>query len=367
MPSNPLLEPGRAGAIATPNRIVMAPLTRSRADEATRTPHPLAARYYAQRASAAFIVTEATQVSPQGIGYPGTPGIHSDAQIEAWSKVTEAVHAAGGRIVCQLWHVGRISHSSMLGGALPVAPSAVAAKGEAFTLEGARPFETPLALSVSEIRGVVDSFREAAIAAKEAGFDGVEVHGANGYLLDQFLRDGANRRTDAYGGSAAKRARLLVEVTEAASKVWGAERVGVRLSPFSVFNDLADSDEAGTFLAAVRALSHLRLAYLHVVRPGAAGDSDVTPPKGADAALAEARAEFAGAFVLAGGFDAASAEAAIRAGAVDYIAFGRAFLANPDLPERIRRGAALNEPDRATFYGGDGKGYVDYPRLDEAA
>ncbi len=267
-----LFTPFQLGALALPNRVVMAPMTRNRAGPGN-VPGALAAEYYAQRASAGLIVTEATQVSPQGVGYPGTPGIHSEQQVAGWRRVTDAVHAAGGRIFLQLWHVGRISHPSLQpGGALPVAPSALAAKGDAFTASGPQPFVTPRALETTEIPGVVAQFEAGARHALAARFDGVEIHGANGYLIDQFLRDGTNRRTDRYGGSLQNRARFLLEVTEAVAGVWGAERVGVRLSPQGDFNDMHDSNPRATFGHAALALAPLGLAYLHAVEPaGTAG------------------------------------------------------------------------------------------------
>ncbi|HEY9888560.1 MAG TPA: alkene reductase, partial [Candidatus Obscuribacterales bacterium] len=264
-----LFTPIQLGPYELPNRIVMAPLTRNRAGEGN-VPLEMHVTHYTQRASAGLIITEATQVSPQGVGYPSTPGIHTPAQVAAWSRVTDSVHAAGGRIFLQLWHVGRISHPSLLGGALPVAPSAIAPKGEAMTYEGMQPFVTPRALDLAEIPGIVDQYRRGAENALAAGFDGVEVHGANGYLLDQFLRDGTNQRTDAYGGAIANRARLLLEVTQAVVDVWGSDRVGVRLSPSSTFNDMGDSDPRATFGYAIQALNDFNLAYLHLLEPSEA-------------------------------------------------------------------------------------------------
>ena len=267
MTSADLFSPFRLGPLTLPNRIVMAPMTRNRAGPGN-VPGPLAATYYAQRASAGLIVSEATQVSPQGVGYPGTPGIHSAEQVAGWKRVTDAVHGAGGRIYLQLWHVGRISHPSLQpGGGLPVAPSAIAPAGQAMTREGLKPFVTPRALETAEIPGIVEDYRLGARHAREAGFDGVELHGANGYLVDQFLRDRTNHRTDRYGGSAQNRARFLIEVTEALVGEWGAERVGVRLSTTAPFNDIGDSDPAATFTAALGELNRFGLAYLHVVEP----------------------------------------------------------------------------------------------------
>jgi N-ethylmaleimide reductase len=352
-----LFTPIELGALVLPNRVVMAPMTRNRAG-AGNVPGALAAKYYRQRASAGLIVTEATQVSPQGVGYPGTPGIHDDLQVAGWRRVTDAVHAAGGRIFLQLWHVGRISHPSLQpGGALPVAPSAIAARGEAFTASGPQPFVIPRALETAEIPGIVAQFEHGARHALAAGFDGVEIHGANGYLIDQFLRDGTNCRTDHYGGSLENRARFLLEVTEAVAGVWDAERVGVRLSPQSGFNDMRESDPAATFGYAAQTLAPLGLAYLHVVEP-----------VGADAAplIADLKAAFGGPLMVNGGYTRPLAEAALARGEADLVSFGASFLANPDLPLRLAHNAPLNAPDPATFYGGDQRGYTDYPALDDA-
>jgi len=355
-----LLSPVRLGDLELPNRVLMAPMTRQRA-AAGNVPTDLNATYYAQRASAGLIVSEATQVSPQGVGYPGTPGIHDDAQVAGWRLVTQAVHAQGGRIFLQLWHVGRISHPDLQpDGALPVAPSAIAPAGEAMTPAGRKPFVTPRALAGDEIPGVVGQFAEGARRARDAGFDGVEIHGANGYLIDQFLRSGTNTRTDRYGGSTANRARFLLEVAAAVTQAWGGGgRVGVRLSPLSPFNDMKDDDPRATFSYAAAALGELGLAYLHVIemRPLAAGQPYLTP------ALRHA---FRGPLVINGGLDRDSAEAALRNGEGDAAAFAVKFLANPDLPERFAAGAPLNEADRTTMYGGGARGYVDYPFLDAA-
>jgi len=347
------------GPLHLPNRVVMAPMTRNRAGLGN-VPGALNAAYYAQRASAGLIVSEATQVSPQGQGYPGTPGIHNAAQVDGWKLVTAAVQAAGGRIFLQLWHVGRISHPSLQpGGALPVAPSAIAPAGQAWTLDGMKPYVTPRALETQEIAGIVEDYRRGALNAREAGCDGVELHGANGYLIDQFLRDGTNRRTDRYGGSAANRARFLIEVTEALVGVWGAERVGVRLSPTNPYNDIADSNPAATFATAVGELNRFGLAYLHVVEP-AAGDPIAA---GATPDIRFFRKLWCGALIANKGYDRDRANAVIREGAADLVSFATLFLANPDLPERFRRGAPFNPPDRKTFYGGGAPGYTDYPPL----
>ncbi len=358
-----LFTPLRLGAIELPNRIVMAPMTRSRAGEGN-VPTPLTADYYAQRASAGLIITEATQVSATGQGYPATPGIHTDAQTLGWRRVAEAVHARGGRIMAQLWHVGRISHPVFQpGGALPVAPSAIAAAGQLFTGEGMKPFPTPRALDTDEIPGLVKGFADAAKRAVfDAGLDGVEIHGANGYLIDQFLRDRTNRRTDRYGGSVANRARFLLEIVEAVATAVGSGRVGVRLSPTGTFNDMADSDPLGLYSHVAEALNPFGLAFLHVIEglPG----SSMAPPAGAPHVAAELRRIHKGPFILNGGYDKARADAAIAGGAADAISFGELFIANPDLPERLRQGAALATPDRSTYYGGDARGYTDYPALD---
>ncbi len=363
MPPLDLFSPIQVGAYRLPNRIVMAPLTRNRAGQGN-TVGALQVEYYAQRASAGLIVTEATQVSPQGVGYAGTPGIHSAEQVAAWRAVTEAVHQRGGRIFLQLWHVGRISHPTLQpNGELPVAPSAIAAEGAAFTYEGLKPFVTPRALELDEIPGIIDQFRQGARNALEAGFDGVEIHGANGYLLDQFLRDGTNQRTDAYGGSIAKRARLLLEVTAAVVDVWGGDRVGVRLSPSGTFNSMSDSNPRATFGYAIEQLGQFGLAYLHLTE---AQESDLrhgaTPIP-----TREFRPLFRGNLMTNGGYTKDSANAAIAAGDADLVSFGVPFIANPDLPERFRRNAPLNEADPATFYGGGAKGYTDYPTLAEMA
>lgn len=345
--------PYELGGLTLQNRMVMAPMTRSRA-LAGNVPNPLAATYYAQRASAGLIVTEATQVSPQGVGYVRTPGIHSAAQVAAWKTITDAVHAAGGKIFLQLWHVGRISHPDFHGGALPVAPSAVAAQGTVFTEQGPKPMVTPRALDRSEIPGIVAQFRAGAENAKAAAFDGVEIHGANGYLLDQFTRDGVNKRTDAYGGSVENRARLPLEVTDAVVGVWGPDRVGYRISPNGAYNSMSDSDPARTFSYLTEALNRRGIGYLHVVDPMSDGAKRLTPVL---------RKLFDGTYIVNGGFDLAAANAAIAGGEADLVAFGVPFLANPDLPARLRQGAALNAADQATFYAGEAKGFIDYPEL----
>lgn len=351
-----LFRPVTIGKLALPNRIVMAPMTRNRADERD-APHALNAQYYRQRASAGLIVTEASQVSPQGKGYPRTPGIYSTEQVAGWRLVTDAVHDAGGRIFLQLWHVGRISHpSTQPDGALPVAPSPIAPDGTIPTATGLQPFTTPRALATAEIPGIVEQFRHGAANALAAGFDGVEIHGANGYIVDQFLRDGTNRRTDGYGGPVENRARFLREVVEAVSAVWGAHRVGVRLSPTGSFNSMSDSDPARTFGHAAELLGRYGLAYLHVVE---GGDESFD--------WAELKRRFGGPYVAAGGYDRARAGAVLATGRADLVSFATPYISNPDLVERFRLDAPLTPPDRETFYGGDARGYVDYPTLEQAA
>ena len=353
-----LFSPLRVGAIEVGNRIVMAPLTRNRA-AAGNVPSPLAATYYTQRASAGLLIAEATQICPEGQGYIATPGIHSAAQIAGWKAVTAAVHAAGGRIVLQLWHVGRISHTSLQpGGVAPVAPSAIAAQAKTFTAEGLVDVSAPRALRLDEIPALVRTYATAARNAIAAGFDGVEVHAANGYLIDQFLRDGSNRRSDAYGGPIEHRARLLVEVTAAVAAAIGADRVGVRLSPAASFNDVHDSAPQSLFEYAVQQLDALRIAYVHVIEGETGGTRDV------DFDFAALRRRFRGTWMVNNGYDRASAAAAINAGAADLVAFGRLFIANPDLVRRLRENAALNALDASTLYGGDAHGYTDYPALD---
>ncbi len=351
-----LFSPITLGDLSLPNRIVMAPLTRNRAAEGN-VPTEMNARYYAQRASAGLIISEASQVSPQGSGYPGTPGIHSEEQVAGWRLVTDAVHASGGRIFLQLWHVGRISHPSMQpDNALPVAPSAIRPAGEAMTYDGMQAFVTPRALETEEIPALVEDYARAASNARAAGFDGVEIHAANGYLLDQFLRDGSNIRDDAYGGDIDRRMRLLDEVVNAVIAIWPANRVGARLSPENQFNDIRDSRPQDTFNAVVDRLSRYGLAYLHVLEGDMLGSESVVD-------YAELKRRFGGPYMANNGYTRERAEQALRRQQADLIAFGRAFLANPDLPARFARDAALNEPDPATFYGGGEAGYTDYPSL----
>lgn len=352
-----LFTPITLGRIELRNRIVMAPLTRNRAGEGN-VPQAMNMEYYAQRASSGLIITEATPISEMGHGYPATPGIHSSAQVEGWKQVVQAVHAKGGKIVLQLWHVGRISHPSLLpGNALPVAPSAIKPAGQAFTYQGLQDFVTPRALETDELPGIVRDYAQATRNALEAGFDGVEIHAANGYLLDQFLRDGTNQRTDAYGGSIDNRVRLLLEVTQAVVEVAGADRVGVRISPLNPFNDIADSNPQALFNHVARVLSPFGLAYLHVVEGGSHGLP--TPPFD----FVALRRQFEGPYMANLGYDKASATAALAEDKADCIAFGLPYIANPDLVERFASNAPLNTPDQSTFYGGDEKGYIDYPPL----
>jgi N-ethylmaleimide reductase len=319
------------------------------------------AEYYSQRASAGLIVTEATAVSQQGTGCPNTPGIYTDQQVAGWQRVTEAVHHAGGRIFLQLWHMGRISHPSFQpNGGLPVAPSAIAPRsGQVLTETGLQPYVAPRALETGELPGVVLQYSAGAQRARTAGFDGVEIHNANGYLLDQFLRDGTNRRTDDYGGPVGNRARLTLEVAEAVTKVWGADRVGIRFSPGGVFNDMHDSNPLATFSYVLHELNRFHLAYAHLI----VSTQDDMRHGAAPVPLAALRKEFHGPLIVANGFNRETATRAVAEGAADAVAFGRLFLANPDLPERFRLNAPLNSPDESTFYSGAEKGYTDYPAL----
>jgi N-ethylmaleimide reductase len=353
-----LFSPVRIGELVLPNRIVMAPLTRNRAGPGN-VPQTINATYYAQRASAGLIISEATQISPQGVGYPNTPGIYTRAQIDGWRRVTDAVHARGGRMFLQLWHVGRISHPSLQPDqALPVAPSAVKPDGDAFTYQGLQPFVTPRALEAAELPGIVADYRQAALNARQAGFEGVEIHAANGYLIDQFLRDGSNRRSDHYGGSIENRCRFLLQVTEAVTDAVGGARTGVRLSPVNPFNSMSDSDPQALFNAVVEALNPFRLAYLHVVE-GAIHTSSEPPAFDVQAM----RRLFQGPYMANGGYTRERAMQAVGSGAADLVSFGQLFIANPDLPDRLQANAALNVPDAETFYGGGEKGYTDYPAM----
>jgi len=353
-----LLGSTRLGPLDLPNRVVMAPMTRNRANRALE-PTASTATYYAQRASAGLIVTEATQVSAAAAGYPFTPGIYTEGQVAAWRRVTDAVHEQGGRIFVQLWHTGRIAHPiNKPDGSQPVSASAVAPQGEIFTYEGMKPLGTPRALEVHEIAAIVQDFATAARNARAAGFDGVELHAANGYLIDQFLRDGTNRRTDQYGGSRENRARFLREIVEAVSEAIGADRLGVRISPSSAYNSMSDSDPEGLTTWVARMLDRYGIAYLHLVD---LESSDGETPR---RFTALARAAFGGPIVTNAGYTVEAAEQILAAGTADLVAFGVPLLANPDFVERVRLGAALNTADQATFYGGDDKGYLDYPFLD---
>lgn len=366
MQSDPLFTPLKLGAVALKHRVIMAPMTRMRSAQPGNVPHALNAEYYRQRASeGGLLITEATDITPQAQGYRGTPGLYSDEQIAGWRAVTDAVHAKGGFIFSQIWHVGRISHSSLQpGGALPVAPSAVRPAGEHTDASGQNvPYETPRALEEAELAELVSDFVTAARNAREAGFDGVEVHGANGYLLDQFLRNGSNKRTDRYGGSIENRARLLLEVVDAVIAALGAERVGVRLSPWNGFNDMSDSDGEALWNYVAAELDKRELAYLHVVEPRSDFTTDLPPDANARDAASHFKSFFKGPLISTGGYVAETARAAVADGRADAIAFGRPFISNPDLPERLRIGAAVTRYDRATFYGGDHRGYTDYASL----
>lgn len=348
----------RVGALTLPNRFVMAPMTRGRAT-ADGVPTPRMAGYYGSRAAAGLLVTEATAVAAEGRGWLNAPGIHSDAQRAAWRPVTSAVHAAGGRIFLQLWFMGRVSHPDFLGGAQPVGPSPIAAKGEAHTPNGKRPYVVPRELSKAEIARIVQQYANAARAARGAGFDGVEIHAANGYLPDQFLRDCSNQRTDEYGGSPANRARFLLEVTQAVAAAWTPARVGVRISPTGNYNDMQDSNPAVTFTHVARAMNDLGLAYLHVSEPLPGSPMHVPLPPVTPAI----RKAYRGTLIVNGGYDAAKAEQALADGAADLVAFGVPFLANPDFVRRVRTAAAMNAPDWATLYTSGDQGYSDYPVL----
>jgi N-ethylmaleimide reductase len=352
-----LFSPAKLGSISLKNRMVMAPLTRNRAGEGG-VPQPLNVTYYEQRASAGLIVTEATPISVMGHGYPALPGIYTDAQVAGWKQITDAVHAKGGKIVLQLWHVGRISHPTLLNGALPVAPSTIKPAGQAFTYQGLVDYVEPRALDTSELPGIVADFVHATKCSLAAGFDGVEIHAANGYLLDQFLRDGTNKRTDNYGGSIENRARLLLEVTKAVVDTAGADKVGVRISPVNPFNDMQDSNPQALFNYVAGALSQFNLAYLHAVEGGIHGGGESDPFD-----FAALRKHFNGPYMANLAYDKVRGNAAIASGHADVIAYGVPFIANPDLVERYKKDAPLNEADANSFYGGTEKGYIDYPFL----
>jgi N-ethylmaleimide reductase len=366
-----LFSPLQVGPYRLDHRLVMAPLTRMRAEKPSLAPRPLNAKYYAQRATpGGLIIAEASPIAATGFGSPGVPGIYSQAQIRGWREVVDAVHAKGGLIFLQLWHVGRVSHSSFQpGGLLPVAPSAVAIS-DAFktaTADGkVVPYETPRALETGEIAGVIDAYRQGAENALQAGFDGVEIHGANGYLIEQFLQSHTNLRADQYGGSFENRARFLIEVTQAVIGVWGAERVGVRLSPYGVANGSGEPDPLPLYSHVIKALDPLGLGYLHFVEPrsSGAGRAEVNH-QNVPSAMVLFRPIWSGVLISAGGFTGATADAAIAAGHADAIAFGRIFISNPDLPRRLREGYPLTPYNRATFYGGEEAGYTDYAAYDE--
>ncbi|MDE7548998.1 alkene reductase [Acetobacter fabarum] len=356
-----LFTPFEAGALLLGHRVVMAPLTRLRSEPGNKA-GALIREYYTQRTSqGGLIISEATPVAREGYGYAGAPGIYEDAQIEGWRAVTDAVHGGGGTIVMQLWHVGRQSHTDLQpGGKAPIAPSAIQAEGDAYTPDGPRPFSMPRALDIHEIPAVIDQFRQGAARAKAAGFDGVEIHGANGYLPDQFLQDGTNHRTDAYGGPIENRARFLLEITQAAIEVWGKERAGVRISPSGTYGSMSDSAPQETFGYVAKKLNALGIAYLHVVEPRIMGTELIS--ESGPVAAKHLRQHFLGAIIAAGGFNGKSAEALLETGDADAVAFGRYFISNPDLPERLRRNLPLTPYDRTTFYGGGAHGYTDYPR-----
>ena len=361
--ATPLFTPLRLGAIDAKNRVFMAPLTRSRAEHDGDVPNATNARYYAQRASAGLIVAEATQISQQGKGYAYTPGIYTEAQIAGWKNVTDAVHAAGGKIVLQLWHVGRVSHSSLQpGGQLPVAPSAIAFESKTYNDTGFVDCPTPRALGVDELPEIIEDFRKAAKNAIVAGFDGVEVHSANGYLLDQFLKDKSNTRTDAYGGSIENRVRFPIAVVAAVCEAIGSDRVGIRIAPETHFGDVGDSNPAALFEHYVDRLNELELAFVHVIEGETGGSRELG---GVD--YVALRERITTKYVANNGYTREMAIDAIAAGRVDAVAFGVPFLANPDLVERFRINAELNTPDQSTFYGGDEHGYTDYPTLELAA
>ena len=353
--ADPIFQPLVAGAFKLPNRLVMAPLTRCRASEG-RVPNVMMAEYYAQRSSFGLILSEATSISAQGVGYPNTPGIWSDAQVEGWKLVTRAVHESGGQILLQLWHVGRVSDPVYLDGGLPVAPSAIAPSGHVSLIRPIKEFVTPRALDVGEIPGIIEDYRRGARNAQAAGFDGVEIHGANGYLIDQFLQDSSNLRTDDYGGPIENRARFLLEVTDAVVSEWGADRVGVHLAPRGDSHGMGDSDISSVFHHAARELGLRKLAFL------CARESYEQPALGPSL-----KQTFGGVYIANESFSADAARAAIRAGEADAVAFGKSAIANPDLVERFRTGAPLNAPEPSTFYADGPEGYTDYPFLETAS
>lgn len=360
-----LFKKGKLGRYQLPHRVVMAPLTRCRAAQPGDVPQQINVKYYQQRASAALIITEASQISPQGKGYAYTPGIYSPEQINGWRKIVDSVHAEGSHIFIQLWHVGRVSHSSLQpDNTLPVAPSAIAVNGKAFTESGKFAFETPRALKTSEIPAIIQQYRQAAINAKQAGFDGIEIHAANGYLLDQFLKDGSNHRQDQYGGSIANRARLTIEVIKAVTEVWGGDSVGIRFSPTGTSNSMSESDPQSLYNYLIEQLNPYNLAYIHLIE-------DFNTQTALHFDFKELKKRFNGAYIANGAYDAKSAEQSITNDWSDFVAFGVPFIANPDLPLRLKTGAQLTDADPATYYGngnGNGnkeKGYTDYPFLQD--
>lgn len=356
-----LFTPIDLGDLTLSNRVFMSPLTRNRATDGENLPHELHEEYYAQRAGAGLIITEATQISPEGKGYAWTPGIHSDAQVKAWKKVTDAVHRKGGHIAMQLWHVGRISHTSLQpDGQAPVAPSAIAANAKTYDGEGFVDTSTPRALETTEIPRLLQDYRKAAENAKKAGFDAVEIHAANGYLLDQFLRDSSNKREDQYGGSVGNRTRLLKEVIEVVTSIWEPKRVGVRFGPFSNANDVSDSDPMALFSKAYSIAEDAGLGFLDIIEGQTGGPRDADADK-----LAELRKHFSGIYVANNGFDRALAIDHVETGKADAVAFGRPFIGNPDLVERLKQDAPINESNQETWYGGGVEGYTDYPTLKE--
>lgn len=350
-----LFDPITLGELTLPNRIIMAPLTRSRAGE-SRIPNALMRKYYTERASAGLIISEATSVTPMGLGYAGTPGIWSEEQVVGWKAITDSVHHAGGRILLQLWHVGRISDPLFLEGELPVAPSAITPKGHVSLVRPEKPYVTPRALELAEIPGIIEAFRIGAENARKAGFDGVEIHGANGYLLDQFLQDSTNHRTDAYGGSLENRARLMLEVTDAVVSVWGAGRVGMHLAPRMDAHDMGDSDPVATFTYVAKELGKRGIAF--ICSREYSDDNRLGP---------QLKAAFGGAYIANEKFTKETAEQVIEAGEADAVAFGQLFIANPDLPYRFAVNAPLNTPNAALFYSNGAEGYTDYPALEQEA
>jgi len=360
-----LFSPFQLGLLSLSHRIVMAPLTRLRSGQPGDIPTDLMVKYYGQRVSeGGLIISEATSITRKNRGYLGAPGIYSDDQIIGWKKVTDAIHAKGGRIFLQLWHVGRVSHVDLNDGAIPIGPSVITSEAVAFTANGWVPVSPNRALKLEEIPGVVEEFRKAAERALAAGFDGVELHAANGYLLDQFLQDGTNKRADAYGGSIPNRARLLIEIAKAIASVWGSDRVGVRLSPSSKFHNMSDSNPDALFSHVAEELSKVGLSYLHIVEPRING-SELIQEGLQPVAAGLLRKHFKGSIIAAGGFEPNSAEAIIESGDADLVAFGRHFISNPDLPKRIKNHFPLSPYDRNSFYGGDHRGYTDYPAYDK--